>query len=196
MRFEADEIELAAADAIGLARNVTLPVVAASRSRDAILSRYQTRLALLAVLVTVGVLFMVAVALQQRSETRNDMLVFILFFALIVGGTCFVLAQRMLRAPRAYRDPGLAIEVGADGIAISAPAGRQDLGWDEVEAEITLVRFRGTVHFEGLELDSRFGTQKLNDIWYSDGRTAAAAIVRGVEQARQARERAKVERIG
>ena len=196
MRFEADEIELAAADAIGLARDVTLPVVAASRSREAILSRYQTRLTLLAVLVTGGILFMVAVALQQRAETRNDMLVFTLFFALIVGGACFVLAQRMLREPRAYRDPGLAIEVGADGVTISAPAGRQRLEWGEVEAEITLVRFRGSVHFEGLELESRFGTQKLNDIWYSEGRTAAAAIVRGVELARQARERAKVERIG
>lgn len=190
-----DEIEQAAVDALAAAGDRPLPIAATSLSRDAVLSRHQVLLFFGGLLIAAGILTAILFALQQRPETRGDMLVFTLFFAVAISWAFYFVVQRRLREPRAYRDPGITIEVRDDGVLLAAPAASHKLDWGEIKARITTVTHQDCIYFEGLALESPFGTQKLNDAWYRNGRIAAAAIVREMEAARLAREREKVGRI-
>lgn len=117
----------------------------------------------------------------------------------IVGGLGLVLGLLVLlvwvwaRRAADYRDPEIVVAVGDRKIVVQRRSEMQALDWDEIEAKIRFSAGKSGLRFEGVALASRFGQIRLEDDWYRNGRLAAAAIVRAVEAAHEAHERAKVE---
>ena len=94
-----------------------------------------------------------------------------------------------------HRDPGISIEIGADGIVVSGADGVHPLPWREIKASIINADEEEETGFAGLAIECPLGRIELRDSGFNDGRTAAALIVRGMHDDHVRREREKVERF-
>ncbi len=188
------DAERAAGLAIGEAERIALPVATRSLTRVEMLGRQQGRstLALIAFALLALILLLMLV---MASATPGRGLAAWLIAVPAGGWAVWLIGRRRERRDAAYRDPGIAIEVREDGMTIAAPAGEERLSWGEVALEVLPVTYSKSTHFGGIRLETRFGPQQVDDVWYRDGRRAAAAIVGRVNASETARQRAKVARV-
>jgi hypothetical protein len=181
--------------AIAEAARLTLPIATRSCTRNEVLGRHHDPAQLALIFYAIIPLIVVpALAIGSPSPPRT--LVIGEMLALIGFWLVFLLSRGIGRKGARYRDPGIRIEVREDGIRVVAPVGEELLSWDEAVIEVLPVNYRNIIHFGGIRLDTRFGPQRVDGIWYHEGRKAAAAIVRRASEAHTARERAKLGRIG
>ena len=131
----------------------------------------------------------------------------VLFFALLLGGVALlaqvpaeglatfgyafgvmVVAAALvtwlnLRKKRDYRDPHIRIEVGADEVVVTRPAGRDARRYDAlVIAQVLSGATKSSRYFIGLELDTKLGLIRLEDEWFSPGKAAAGAILKRMDE--------------
>ena len=190
------EGESAVQHALRIARDKALPVTARSCTR----AEYRGRFRKIAIIVSTiyglfGGAILLGVALD--SGQASQMLLPAAALTLAIGALIILLAicWRM-RSGGEYRDPGIAVDVGADGIIVRGAAGNHGMRWHEIEARPTWVTIKSNVHFIGLWVQSPFGWVQLDEQHYQNGHAAAALIVRGIHDDYHARQKARVERIG
>ena len=189
------ECEPAIDHALKIARNRKLPITARSRTL-AELNRFHGRLALflgaLYVFLIGGLLLSVALDSGQQSR-------WILAVAApiaVAGGLLIPLLALWRRRKNAkYRDPGITVQVGADGIIASRAGDDYGIRWHEIDAQLNWVTVKHGVAFVGMWLQSPLGQIELKEETYRNGRSAAALIVRGMHDAYWQNERKRVERV-
>ena len=191
-----DETAPAVEDALKHARSRALPVTASSHTEAVYVARFR-RIGLIMGAIYFGFagLILLGLALDGGQESWSILTVAAPFS--LLGGLAIYLAMRWrMRRYGEYRDPGLVVEVGADGIIVRGAGGAHGLRWVEIDAAVNWLQIKGNVYFVGLWVQSPLGQVDLREETYRDGRIAAALIVRGKHDDYHARQRAKVERIG
>ena len=186
--LDATDDDLAVEKAIKLANRARLPVVARSLTGAEMRFRNWRLVVLGGLGFALFALLMAALSARAPFQEQAEMATFVLVLAVV----CFLVARWWLRRHAAYRDPRITIEVGADGIIVTAPDGAQGMRWSEIEAEIVHYRTRQGLYYRGISLESPFGTIDLRDARYRHGRTAASVIIRGKVLAEETRQRAKI----
>lgn len=190
-----DETAPAVEDALTLARRSALPVTARSHTKAFYAARYRKfGLIFGAVYSVLAGLILLGLLLDGGQDSA---VLTIVAPSSLIGGVAVHLAIRWhMRRHGDYRDPGIAVDVGADGIVARGAGGDRRLRWQEIEASVNWLKIKGSVYFVGLWLQSPLGPVDLREESYRGGRLAAALIVQGMQEAYHARQRAKVERIG
>lgn len=191
-----DATEPAVEDALRMASGKALPVTARSYTPAEFKGRHArivwVMTGLYAGMVT---LILLPVALSDSPADR-DALPFAVPVAVIGGLVIFLAYRWRMRRTAGYRDPGFAVDVGADGIIVRGVGGEFGMRWHEIDARVNWMSIKSGIHFIGLWVESPLGLVDLRDETYRSGRIAAALIVRGMYDAYQAREAARIERIG
>lgn len=186
--LDATDDDLVVEKAIKIANRTSLPVVARSLTPGEVRLRSWRRIVLYALPFTPLALLMVLAGSNGIPKERIELAIMGLIF-LLVGG---LVARWWLRREGAYRDPLIKVEVGGDGVIVTAPDGAQGMHWREIEAEIVCYRRRGGLTYRGIRMQSPFGTIDLRNDRYRNGRAAASVIIRGKVLAEETRQRAKV----
>lgn len=189
------EQRAAAQQAIRIADGLILPFSAWSLTEKEV-RRVHRRVLIGALFVYAAI--MTPITWAARMEFEEDpipVLAFVGGLGLFLGLIVLLIWLWARRAAR-YRDPGIVISVGDEKIVLQRGNEMQVLEWGEIDARIHFSAGKSGLHFNGVSLSSRFGRLPLEDDWYCNGRLAGAVIVRGVEQAHAARERAKIEGTG
>jgi hypothetical protein len=191
-----DETTPALNDALRHAKSRALPVTARSHTAAVYIARHR-RLGLILVTVYFALVgaILLAVALDEGEANRSTLMV-VAPVSLLGGFGLYLLVRWRMRRHGDYRDPGIEVEVGADGIVVRGAGGAHGLRWHEIEAKLNWLQIKGNVYFVGLWVQSPLGQVDLREETYRDGRIAAALIVQGMHEDHQAREKAKIERIG
>jgi hypothetical protein len=191
-----DESEPAVQHALRIARDKALPATARSCTRAEFLGRFR-KLAIIAGTIygLIGGGILLGLALDSGQESRGLLVMAASMLAIGALVIWLVIRWRFKRSS-AYRDPEIAIDVGADGIIVRAAGGNHGMRWHEIEARPTWVKIKSNVHFIGLQVQSPFGPVQLDEQHYQNGHVAAALIVRGIHDDYHARQKARVERIG
>jgi len=191
-----DESEPAVQDALRIAKGKSLPVAVRSCTRAEYLGRFR-KIAMigLAGYLLFGGIILLGLVLEGGSENRMMVMVVVPLIAIGALFIWLVMRWRMRRSGK-YLDPGIAVEVGADGIIVRGSGGAYGMRWHEIEARPIWVTIKSGIHFIGLWLQSPLGWVQLTEEYYRDGRIAAALIVRGMHDDYHARQKARVERIG
>ena len=172
-----------------LAARMTLPVTARSLTRSEVADRQRNIFGLGALVVMVFLLF----ALFLVMNEGGGVLAFALVLILIAPLGLFVAGKARMARFAGYRDPRIRIEADGDGVAFTNEAGTQRVDWLDIEARVRFVVGKNdSVTFTGLGLDSPLGAIGLEDDWYRNGRSLAAAIIAGKIRAAATRERDKV----
>jgi hypothetical protein len=193
-----DESEPAAQHALRVARkkSLSLPMTVRSRTQAEFLGfhrRHAWFLAAIYIVLVGGII--IGLALDGGQQSR-DILKVAAPFSALCGLLLVALFWWKLQRHRDYRDPGLAIDIGADGIIVRGAGGDYGMRWHEIDVQFNWMRVKNGIYFIGLWLQSPLGLVDLKDETYRHGRNAAALIVRGLHDAYHARQRAKIERIG
>jgi hypothetical protein len=191
-----DEGEPAVQHALRIASDKAPPVMARSCTRAEYLGRFR-KIAIIVstIYALIGGLILLGLALDSGQASRG--LLAVAASMLAIGALIIWLAIRWrMRRSGDYRDPGIAVDVGGDGIIVRGPGGNHGIRWQEIEARPTWVTIKSNVHFIGLWVQSPFGAVQLDEQRYQNGHIAAALIVRGIHEDYHARQKAKVERIG
>ena len=186
--LDATDDDLAVERAMKIANKTTLPVAARSLTPAEVRLRGWRTIGLYALPFTPLVLLMVVAGSNGIPQERLELALTALVF-LLIGG---LVARWWLRREGAYRDPSIKVEVGADGVVVTAPDGAQGMRWGEIEAEVVHYRSRSSFIYCGIRMESPFGTIDLRDDRYRNGRLAASVIVRGKVLAEETRQRAKI----
>lgn len=195
--YKEDEAHLAAQAGVKLAdKKAVLPLTARSHTPVEFAAVARRRIFLLwSVYIFLAGGTLVGLALDKGNESR-----IILTYAgpLVLAGAVLIYAGMRWRARRdgVYRDPGISVEVGADGIVLRNGEGAYGQSWLEIVAHVNWSSDRRGLHFHGLWLDGPVGRVDLRDECYRNGRIAAGAIARGMIGAHDEAAREKVERIG
>lgn len=137
---------------------------------------------------------LIALAVDGGEESRR-----ILAWAapvVLASAIALYFAMRPRASAPLYRDPRIAVAVGAGGIVVHGAGSEFRQSWGEIEAAVIRTVDRQGIHFHGVRFESPLGPIALRGEAYREGRRAAAAIVRGVAAHHAERERRKVERIG
>ncbi len=181
--------------AIRIADGLTLPFHAWSLTRAEV-TRAHRRLFLGAAIVYLAVL--APIAWSVRGELEKDPVPALAFVGAtaLVGGLLVLMTWYWARRAADYRDPEIMIDVGDHGLVVRSLGAAQTLGWGEIEAKLLFYSGKSGLQFRGVELKTANGTIPLEDDWYRNGRLAAAMVVRGMHAAHDARQKARVERIG
>lgn len=189
------ECEPAIEHAVKIARNKKLPITARSRTL-AELNRFHGRLALFLGAVYVCLIggLLLSVALDSGQASRSILIVAAPIA--VAGGLLIPLLARWRRQKNAkYRDPGIEVQVGADGIIVSGAGGDYGIRWHEIDAQLNWITVKHGTAFVGTWLHSPLGLIDLREETYRNGRSAAALIVRGMHDDYWRTERDKVERV-
>jgi hypothetical protein len=191
-----DETAPALNDALRHAKSHSPPITTHSHTAAVYIARFR-RLALIlgAVYFALAGLILLGLAFEGGQQSGSILMVAAPFS--LLGGLAIWLAMRWrMRRHGDYRDPRIEVEVGADGIVVRGAGGAHGLRWHEIEAKLNWLQIKGNVYFVGVWVQSPLGQVDLREETYRDGRTAAALIVHGMHEDHQAREKAKIERIG
>jgi 4-amino-4-deoxy-L-arabinose transferase-like glycosyltransferase len=179
--------ERAAKQALELAAGLALPVTARSRPSGEVRSNGCALGVIVLVLGLVASLLFAALlagASAVPEPRRTIILVAILGFAAFVL-LSLVKGWRSRRAD--YVDPQLVVEAGREGVTLRRPGASHMLRYAEVRMRVSSIAVRHSVRFVGVKMESPFGTISLDDALFTGGREAAAAIVRGMRDARERR---------
>ena len=191
-----DESEPAVQHALKIARKKSLPVTARSRTLTEYLGQQRK-----AAYIAIGIFaffaggILLGLAFDSGLDSQR-MLPWVAAFVLACGLLLYFGLRWKMRREGAYRDPGLEVDVGADGIIVRGTAGAYGQRWNEIEAQPMWISIKNGIHFTGLWVQSAHGWVQLTEGHYHKGLAAAALIVRGMHDDFHARQRARVERIG
>lgn len=135
-------------------------------------------------MVLVYLLFAAACYATVRLASTNPLRVD--WLPALFGGAALLLvivAWRKLARHGGYRDPGLEVEVGEEGVTVTGPDGRDARPFAELAVSRVLTRTtRNSVYFDGIVLDTSFGPVELGDEGFTGGNAAAGAILRKLDE--------------
>ena len=191
-----DESEPAISHALTIARKKSLPLTARSCTKAEYLGRYRKF-----AYITIGIYLLfgggILIGPMIEGGRENEMVLAFAGPLLIAGLLLIWLVMRWrIRRNGKYQDPGLAVDVGADGIIVRGAGGDHGMRWHEIEARPIWISIKSGIHFTGLWVQSPLGWVQLSDEFYRQGLAAAALIVRGMHDDYHARQKARIERIG
>ena len=177
--------EDAAGQAVRLAGQVSLPIVARSLTHEELISR-QRRLVRWCAIGVAAILILLLAAVSGEIARAPWKVLAIVAPAMLLLGLPLLLAIRWHRQQaRTYRDPGLSVRVDADGLIVANAAGRHAIAWPAIQARVDYFSGRGGIRFVGTTVESPLGAIRLDNDLYRNGRDAAAAVVRGMRDARE-----------
>jgi len=184
--------ERAAEHAIKIAWELERPVIAQSLPPATVQSRFQLKGMLLFGCYILAAAFVVPVAGALGG-------IWWLLGALVLAVAGGWQISHQIRAwvteNSDFVDAEIRVAVDSSGILVSAPSGEHLIAFDAVEASLSLLRSDESVSFRGMKIETPIGLLALDDDGFDRGRDAAATIVQEMAWAREARQRAKQERM-
>lgn len=120
------------------------------------------------------------IKLAETNPSRVDWLP----YAFALGGVALlVFAWRRFARHSAYRDPGLTVEVTHDGVTVTGPEGSDHRAFADVNVLRILTRTpRNSVYFDGIAMDTSFGSIELGDGGFVNGNAAAGAVLKRLDE--------------
>jgi hypothetical protein len=191
----ATEQQIVVGKAIRIADQLTLPFHAWSKTRAEV-KRPARRLFVGTVILIVAVTAPIVWSLRNELEKEPWPAFAFVGAMALAGGLLMLLTWSGVRQAGEYRDPEIMIGVGEHGLSVRSPDRTQAIYWNEIEARLLLFGGKSSLQFRGIEMTTSQGTIRLEDEWYRNGALAAAVVVREVHAAHEARQKARIERIG
>lgn len=143
---------------------------------------------MVAVYILFGLACFAVIELAQTNPTRVGWLP---VAAGVAALALLVVAWRKLGRHSGYRDPGITVEVGEDGVTVTGEEGRDSRPYDGVVVQRIVTRTpRNSVYFEGIVLETSLGPIQLGDPAFAGGNVAAGAILRKLDELETAPARA------
>jgi len=135
-------------------------------------------------MILVYLLFGLACLAVIRLATTNPRVVdWLPVVAVLAGGAIAIMAWRKLAPHRAYRDPGIEIEVGEEAVTVRSAGGTEIIPNAEIAVTNVLIRTpRNSVYFDGIVLETANGPLRLGDEGFAGGNVAAGAILKKLDE--------------